>query len=48
VDRTLYDLPNVISSDSVILDRCSGWLNLGERLIPGIPGAWIIDLKRMV
>jgi hypothetical protein len=48
VDGTLYDLPNVISSDSVILDHCPGWLNLNERLIPGIPGAWIVDLKRIV
>jgi len=47
VDRTLYGLPNVISSDSVILDHCPGWLNLNERLIPGIPGAWIIDLKNI-
>jgi hypothetical protein len=47
VDRTLYDLPNVISGDSVILDHCPGWLNLSERLIPGIPGAWIIDLKNI-
>ncbi len=47
VDRTLYDLPNVISSDSVILDHCPGWLNVNERLIPGIPGAWIVDLKNI-
>ncbi|SMC63899.1 DUF434 domain-containing protein [Papillibacter cinnamivorans] len=44
VDKTLCDLPNVITGDSVILDRCSGWLNLNEEMIPGIPEAWIIDL----
>jgi len=43
VDRILYDLPDVISSDSVILDRCPSWFNLNERIIPGIPGAWILD-----
>lgn len=46
VDRTLYELPNVISSDSIILDRCSGWLNLNERIMPGIPGVWIIDIMK--
>ncbi|HML37116.1 MAG TPA: DUF434 domain-containing protein [Bacillota bacterium] len=44
VDQALYDCPNVISSDSIILDRCPGWLNLNERIIPKIPGAWIVDL----
>ena len=47
VDRMLYDLPNVISSDSVILDHCPGWVNLSERLIPAIPAAWIVDLKNI-
>ena len=28
VDRTLYDKENVITSDSVILDRCVSWVNL--------------------
>ncbi|MDO4797869.1 MAG: DUF434 domain-containing protein [Coriobacteriales bacterium] len=28
VDRTLYGRENVISSDSVILDHCVGWVNL--------------------
>ena len=39
VDRTLYELPNVISSDSIILDRCPGWFNLNERIMPGIRGS---------
>jgi hypothetical protein len=46
VDRTLYGLPNVISSDSIILDCCPGWFNLNERIIPGIPGVWIIDVMK--
>lgn len=45
VDRVLYDLPNVITGDSVILDRCQSWLNLNERIIPGIPDAWICKIQ---
>lgn len=28
VDRVLYQKENVITSDSIILDRCTGWANL--------------------
>ena len=28
VDRELYDKENVITSDSIILDRCASWVNL--------------------
>ncbi len=28
VDRALYDKENVITSDSIILDRCKSWVNL--------------------
>ena len=28
VDRELYEKENVISSDSIILDRCLSWINL--------------------
>ena len=28
VDRDLYEKENVISSDSIILDRCLSWINL--------------------
>jgi len=45
VDQTLYELSNVVTGDSVILDRCSSWLNLNEILIPAIPDAWIIKLQ---
>jgi hypothetical protein len=44
VDQKLYELPNVISSDSIILEHCPGWLNLNERIMPRIPGVWIIDI----
>ena len=43
-DAMLWDKQNVVSSDSVILDRCPSWLNLSGRLIPRVPGAWIIDI----
>ena len=28
VDRTLYEKENVVTSDSIILDRCSSWVNM--------------------
>lgn len=28
VDRTLYGMEGVITSDSIILDHCSSWINL--------------------
>ncbi len=31
VDRSLYGRENVITSDSVILDRCASWINLAAR-----------------
>lgn len=45
-DAALYGCDNVISSDSIILGRCPGWFNLGERIIPGIPDVWIVDIAR--
>ena len=30
VDRVLYEKENVVSSDSIILDRCKSWVNLNE------------------
>ncbi len=45
-DAALYERENVISSDSVILDRCPNWFNLNERMIPGIPGVWIVDITQ--
>ena len=31
VDRTLYNKENVITSDSIILEHCSSWINLTEK-----------------
>ncbi len=33
VDRTLYDKENVITSDSIILDRCKSWVNLAAECL---------------
>lgn len=33
VDATLEKLENVVSSDSVILDRCKSWINLNKKII---------------
>ena len=36
----------VVTSDSVILDRCDRWLNLAREVVAAsVPGAWIVDLS---
>ena len=35
VDRTLWQKPNVISSDSIILDHCQSWINLMRHCVEG-------------
>jgi hypothetical protein len=42
-DAVLYGLPNVVSGDSVILDKCPSWLNLLALLIPEVPDAWVVQ-----
>lgn len=44
VDKVLYNLNNVITGDSIILDKCTGWLNLNDGIIPGIPDVWLVEL----
>jgi hypothetical protein len=35
----------VATADSVILDRCAGWLNLAAEVVAAcVPGAWLVDL----
>ena len=49
VDRKLYNLENVITSDAIILDNCKSWYNLNRYIIDRyIPKAWIyrLDLKK--
>lgn len=37
--------PIVATADSVILDRCRAWFNLGREVVErNVPGAWIIEL----
>lgn len=40
VDSVLETLPNVISSDAIILDKCKSWINLNRRIIERIDGIW--------
>lgn len=44
IDRILFRLSKIITSDSVILDRCESWFNLNGRILPRLDGAWIVEL----
>lgn len=46
-DSALKSYPGlIVSSDSVILDACGAWLNLGGEIIDAhVPSAWRIDLR---
>jgi len=44
VDRELYKLPAVITSDGIILDRCVSWINLNDSIAKKIPDLWAIKL----
>ncbi|MDK9711567.1 DUF434 domain-containing protein [Acidaminobacter sp.] len=45
-DVALAGAEGVVTGDSVILDSCSSWLNLGRWIIERwIPEAWIVDLE---
>jgi hypothetical protein len=45
-DRQLVEHPGlVVSSDSWILDRCAGWINLAAQIVTtSVPGAWIVRI----
>ncbi|ERI91827.1 hypothetical protein HMPREF1982_02870 [Clostridiales bacterium oral taxon 876 str. F0540] len=46
VDPILESMKRVVTSDSIILDKCISWLNLSRRIIEGyIDDAWIISLN---
>jgi hypothetical protein len=49
-DSVLAAHPGLVaSSDSVVLDRCSQWLNLAAHIVDTrIPSAWKIDLRPVV
>lgn len=43
VDRELVGLSGVVSSDSVVLDACASWVNLGAWLVGrALPQAWLV------
>jgi hypothetical protein len=45
-DVALAGAEGVVTGDSVILDDCRSWLNLGRWIIEKwIPEAWIVDLE---
>lgn len=43
VDKELYAISHVVTSDSIILDHCKGWVNLNECIISHLPNIWMID-----
>ncbi len=45
-DRLLAETSEVVATaDSVILDRCRAWFNLGRETVQRhVPGAWIVEL----
>ena len=48
VDKTLEDLPNVITSDAIILDKCKSWINLNREIIENENiNYWIVDFKNL-
>lgn len=46
VDKILYGRSNVISSDSIILDHCTSWLNLNKRIVSRLPDIWMINVNK--
>lgn len=44
VDKALFDRPLVVSSDSLVLDRCKSWINLAAACLERVPDPWIVDL----
>jgi hypothetical protein len=45
VDRLLIGAERVVSSDSVVLDTCASWVNLGAWLVArALPDAWVVEI----
>ncbi|MHC5538224.1 DUF434 domain-containing protein [Singulisphaera rosea] len=45
-DTLLQGASEVISADSLILDRCTSWFNMAHFVITSrVPAAWVIDLN---
>lgn len=43
-DASLAGAQHVVSADAGVIDRSAGWFNLGELLVRGIAGAWLVPL----
>jgi hypothetical protein len=43
---TVYGEGVVVTSDSVVIDRCAGWFNLAASLVSQIAHAWIVNLTQ--
>lgn len=43
-DDLLAESPDIVTSDSIILDRCGRWVNLAARLVSGLSGFEPVDL----
>lgn len=47
VDPILCDMGRIITSDSIILDECKSWFNLGRKIVEDyIPEARVVDLTK--
>lgn len=45
-DVSLYKMNRVVTGDSIILNNCKGWFNLGTKIIEDyVNNAWIVDLS---
>lgn len=44
VDKQLFGRECVVSSDSLVLDKCISWYNLASSLVERMPDAWVVDL----
>ena len=46
VDKELYRMENVVTSDAIILDNCVSWYNPNKEIIgDSVEGAWILSLR---
>ncbi len=47
-DFVLSSMERVVTSDSVVLDKCVSWFNLSEKIIRDyIKDAWIVDFRNL-
>ncbi len=45
-DRVLAEKDRVVTGDSIVLNKCKGWFNLGTRIVEEyVDNPWIVDLS---